>query len=139
MRLVVAGLTAIVALLALSAVPVHAQEEDLSGLVVPDSLFEEESIPGPEYLTIYDRDNTRSNWSQTLTYSRIRRGTAISISGDVSTQDLSGFENKSTVGQFMGRLSKRITRRWVVSMDGRHGMNSSTDGTRNTDSRRNRL
>lgn len=139
MRLVVAGLTPIVVLIALSAVPAHAQDEDLSGLVVPDSLFESQSLPGPEYTTVYDRDNTRSNWTQTLTYSRISKRVAMSASGDVSTQELSGFENKSTFGSFIGRLSTRLTRRWLVSMDGRYNMNSTTDGTRDTDTRRNRL
>jgi len=139
MRFATALLLATAAMAAMLVPAAHAQDEDLSGLVVPDSLFEEESLPGPDYLTIFDRDNTRSNWSQTLTYSRVKRGTVISVSGDITTQELSGFENKSTFGQFMGRVSKRLTRRWVVSMDGRHNMNSNTDGTRDTESRRNRL
>jgi len=130
---------AVVALAAFVAVPAHAQEEDLSALAVPDSLFEAPSLPGPEYLTVFDRDNTRSNWTQSLTYSRTSRRVSVSASGNVNTQELSGFDNKSTFGQFMGRVSARLTRRWTVSMDGRHNMNSSTDGSRDTDSRRNRL
>jgi len=118
---------------------VHAQDVDVSSLTVPDTLFRAPSMPGPDYLTVYDRDNTRSNWTQNLTYTRNSRRFAISANGNITTQELSGFENKSTFGQFSGRVSARLTRRWVVSMDGRHNMSATTDGSRDAESRRNRL
>lgn len=133
------AVVAAAALVAFVAAPAHAQEEDLSALAVPDSLFEAPSLPGPEYMTVFDRDNTRSNWTQSLTYGRTSRRIAVSANGNINTQELSGFENKSTFGQFMGRVSARLTRRWTVSMDGRHNMNATRDGTRDGESRRNRI
>jgi len=130
---------AVVAMVVTIATPAHGQDPDVSGLMVPDTLFAAPSLPGPDYLTVYDRDNTRSNWTQNLTYTRNTRRFSVSTNGNITTQELSGFDNKSTFGQFVGRVSARLTRRWVVSMDGRHNMSATTDGSRDAESRRNRL
>jgi len=136
-RCLVAATIAVI--VAVSAAPAHAQDPDLSALTIPDTLFSAPSLPGPDYLTVFDRDNTRSNWTQNLTYTRNTKRFAVSANGNITTQELSGFDNKSTFGQFVGRVSTRLTRRWVVSLDGRHNMSSTTDGSREAESRRNRL
>jgi hypothetical protein len=116
-----------------------AQEEDQGLFAVPDTVFEAVSQPGPSYDTVYDRDRSRSNWTQTLGYSRSERRTALSLSGNMTTQDFLSFPNRVTLGGFDGHLDARLTRRWVLSLNGRSDMYSANDGNAQTDTRNNRL
>jgi hypothetical protein len=128
-----------VVLLGIVGKPEHAaaQEIDVSA-DIPDTVFRAPTFP-PVYQTIFDRDRTRSNWIQTLSYFRNDGRVAFTTSGSMTTQDFVAFPNKSTFGELSGRLDARIAPRWILSLDGRFDMNSSTDGTRNTESRRNRI
>jgi hypothetical protein len=119
--------------------PALAQEMDPGAAAIPDSVFTQESQPGPSYQTVYDRDRSRSNWTQTLTYYRGMQRFAFNGSGSVTTQDFLAAGNKSTFGDFYGHMDGRITRNWIVSLDGRFGMNSSVDARRKSETRNNRL
>jgi hypothetical protein len=121
------------------ATPALAQEMDPSLSAVPDTVFMQESQPGPSYQTVFDRDRSRSNWTQTLTYYRGMPRFAFNGSGSVTTQDFLFAPNKSTDGDFYGHMDGRVARNWIVSLDGRFGMNSSADATRKSDTRNNRL
>jgi hypothetical protein len=134
-----ARLPGLLSAILLNALPALAQEEGSTVYATPDSVFEAESQPGPSYQTVYDRDNNRNNWQQSLSYFRSTGRIAVSGSGSVTTQEFTQFANKSTFGEFGGHVDARLTRRWVVSLDGRFEMYSSTDGTRNADSRGNQL
>ena len=79
------GTAAAMAVLAVATT--HAQDVDLGALAVPDSVFHARSLPGPDYMSVFDRDNTRSNWVQTLTYARTTRRFAISTNGNITTQE----------------------------------------------------
>ncbi len=122
-----------------AAHPAVAQEMDPSLSAVPDTIFEQESQPGPSYQTVYDRDRSRSNWTQTLNYFRSMSRFAFNGSGSITTQDFLAAANKSTDGDFYGHMDGRVARNWIVSLDGRFGMNSSVDATRKSDTRNNRL
>ena len=139
MRRGFSGCALVVALAAAAAVPAYAQEIEPGSAAVPDTIFSGESQPGPYYQTVYDRDRSRSNWTQNLSYFRGTRRFAFNGSGNVTTQDFISTPNKSTFGNFSGHMDGRLTRNWISSLDGQFGMNSSVDATRNSATRNNRL
>ncbi|MGE5176977.1 MAG: hypothetical protein ACM3JJ_11450 [Hyphomicrobiales bacterium] len=117
----------------------RAQDEDTGIEATPDSVWSEVSEPGPLYNTTFDQDRSRRNWTQTLGYFRNSGHVAMNLSGSMTTQEFTLFPNKSTFGQFFGHLDSRPTKHWTLSLEGNFDMNSSTDGTRTTDTRRDRL
>jgi hypothetical protein len=129
-------LAAVATVLALPA-PARAQEEDLGA--VADTVFDPTQTFPANYRTVFDRDHSRTNWTQTLTYFRSTPRYAFNGSGNVTTQDLLAIRNKTTLGSFTGRLDSRLTRRWVVSMDGRFNMSSSVDPRSKNDNRNSKI
>jgi hypothetical protein len=117
---------------------VRAQEEDLGAGAVTDSVFETPQ-PGPLYSTVYDRDHSRTNWSQTFTYSRSTPRFAFNGSGTATTQELLGLGNGTTLGNINGRVDARLTKRWIVSTDGRFNMSSTVDPRTRTNNRDGKL
>lgn len=129
---------ALVALATLLPASARAQEEDLGAFINPDSVFTGQS-QAPVYETTFDRDRSRTNWGQTLSYFAGTKRLALNMFGTTTTQDFTLFTNRSTSGQFYGHLDARPTKQWVWSLEGRFDMNSSTDGTLISDSRHNKL
>ncbi len=115
---------------------VRAQEEDLGA--VTDSAFEV-SLPGPLYRTVYDRDHSRTNWTQSFSYGRSWKRVVFNGAGNATTQELLGLRNNTTLGDIYGRLDARLTRRWIVSTEGRFNMNSTADPRAKTNNRDSKL
>jgi hypothetical protein len=126
----------VVLIMLLTPGTVRAQEEDLGA--VTDSAFEV-SFPGPLYRTVYDRDHSRTNWNQSFSYARSWKRLMFNGSGDVTTQELQGLGNNTTLGGINGRLDARLTRHWIVSTEGRFNMNSTVDPRTETNNRDSKL
>jgi hypothetical protein len=126
----------VVLIMLLTPGTVRAQEEDLGA--VTDSIFEG-PLPGPLYRTVYDRDHSRTNWTQSFSYARNWKRLAFNGGGNVTTQELLGLGNNTTLGDINGRLDARLTRRWIVSTEGRFNMNSTVDPRTETNNRDSKL
>ncbi|HEV8129137.1 MAG TPA: hypothetical protein VGQ14_05725, partial [Candidatus Eisenbacteria bacterium] len=134
MRRVTRVLVAVALALAIPCIA-RAQEEDL-GAGVADSVFESPpSQPGPTYRTVFDRDHSRTNWDQTLSYFFSTPRLAFNGSGNATTQDLLALQNGTTLGNIYGRLDYRLTTRWVLSTEGRFNMSSTVDPRTKTNNR----
>ncbi len=118
----------------------EAQEEDVSSLAVPDSVFDQEMRQPIMYSTRYDRDHSWGTWQQSLGFNRTKRRFSSRMSGDLTTtDDILRNSYNSIVGNMAGRVDFRATRRWIFSLDGHSDMASLGDVRSNSDQRRNRF
>ncbi|HEU4333073.1 MAG TPA: hypothetical protein VFT32_01140 [Candidatus Eisenbacteria bacterium] len=120
----------------------HAQEYDDYSAFVPDSLFESGPRTPVSYMSLYNRDQTRGTWTQSLGFSRSFRTFAVNLSGGTTTaEDLVGSASQSTTGDLGGQIDWRATDRLFFSLIGAASMSSISDGVRssNSEQRRNRL
>jgi hypothetical protein len=117
----------------------RAQEIDLGATAVSDTVFEQSYHSGPTYQTVYDRDRLRTNWNQSLTYFRTSPRVAYSASGNLTTQDFISTVNQLTFGNLGAHIDGRLTRKWILSLDGQFDMNSTSDQTRDAGRRDNQI
>jgi hypothetical protein len=118
------------------------QEYDDYSAFVPDSLFEASPRTPVSYMSLYNRDQTRGTWTQSLGFSRSFRTFAVNLSGGTTTaEDLVGSASQSTTGDIGGQIDWRATDRLFLSLIGAGSMSSISDGVRssNSEQRRNRL
>ena len=125
--------------LAMSSVPAaHAQ--DVPTEENPDTVFVTKVRQPISYLTTYDRNVSRGEWFQSLTYNQTTNRVTFGVNaGLTSVQGIHGLENNGLSGDIQGNLNWRATRRWVWTLEGRFGGVSNQDNIASTNLRQNRL
>lgn len=114
------------------ALPAWSQDVEI---VDPDSL----KISDDYYETSYDRDRTRSLWTQTLAYGSKGETYLFDMNASVTTQDFISSKSKSTLGSIYGTLNLFPRRHLLISATGNYGMSSSRSGRSGLDNRDNRI
>jgi hypothetical protein len=120
----------------------RAQEYDDYSAFVPDSAFEAAPRTPISYMSLYNREQTRGTWTQSLDFSRSFPTFAVRLSaGSTAAEDLLGLASTTTTGDIGGQVDWRATDRLFLSLIGAASMSSISDGARssNSEQRRNRL
>ena len=113
----------------LTALQSHAQEFD-PGSVVSDSTFNAGPVSPVSYQSDYIHDQVRGAWTQTLSYARAFKRTALSLNGSSNTsEDELKNGSRTTTGDLAGRIDFKALSTLILSLDGRYSMSSLADGS----------
>jgi len=117
-----------------------AQSQDVPTEENADTLFVTKVHQPISYLTSYDRNVSRGEWDQTLTYSQTTSRLAFNTDAMLtSIQGFHGLENNGISGNIHGSLDWRASKGWIWSVDGKFAGVSNNDKSSSTGMRANKF